>query len=47
MSLLLQLLLGASVDGSGLSPHVDGRKSLDFCDNLPMVVGANEVAKES
>ena len=46
MSLLLQVLLGANVDGSGLSLHVDGRTSLDMCDNLPMAVGAEEVAKE-
>ena len=48
MSLLLQVLLGANVDGSGLSLHVDGRTSLDTCDNLPlpMAVGAEEVAKE-
>ena len=36
MSLLLQVLLGANVDGSGLSLHVDGRTSWDTCDNLPM-----------
>jgi hypothetical protein len=46
MSLLLQALLGANVDGSGLSLHVDRRTSLDTCDNLPMAVGADEVAKE-
>lgn len=46
MSLLLQALLGANVDGSGLSLHVDGRTSRDTCDNLPMAVGAKEVAKE-
>ena len=46
MSLLLQVLLGANVDVSGLSSHVDGRTSLDMCDNLPMSVGADEVVKE-
>jgi hypothetical protein len=46
MSLLLQALLGANVDGSGLSLHVDGRTSLDICNNLSMAVGADEVAKE-
>ena len=37
MSLLLQALLGAKVDGSGLSLHADGRTSWDQDDNLPMV----------
>lgn len=46
MSLLLQALLGANVDGSGLSFHVDGLTSRDTCDNLPMAVGTEEVAKE-
>lgn len=35
MSLLLQALLGANVDGSGLSFHVE---SQDACDNLPMAM---------
>jgi len=39
MSLLLQALLGANVDGSGSSFHVDGRKSRDTRDSLPMAVG--------
>ena len=46
MSLLLQALLGANVDGSGLSLHVDGRTSRDMCGSLPMAVGAEDVAKE-
>jgi hypothetical protein len=36
MSLLLQLLLGANVDGSGSSFHEDGRTSRDKGSNLPM-----------
>lgn len=46
MSLLLQALLGANVDGSGLSLHADGRTRRDRCDDSPMAVGAEEVAKE-
>lgn len=48
MSLLLQALLGANVDGSGLSLHVDGRTSRETCDfgDLPIAVGAKKVAKE-
>ena len=44
MSLLLQALLGASVDGSGSSLHVDGRMSRDMSGNLLMSVGAEDVA---
>jgi hypothetical protein len=46
MSSLLQALLGANVDGSGLSLHVDGRTSRDMCSNLPMAAGAEDVAEE-
>ena len=37
MSLLVQALLGAKVDGSGLSLHADRRTRWDQDDNLPMV----------
>ena len=44
MSLLLQALLGANVDGSGLSLHVDVRTSLDMCDIDDMPI-AKEVGR--
>ena len=39
ISLFPQALLGAKVDGSGLSLHADRRTRWDQDDNLPVVLG--------
>ena len=43
MSLLLQLLLGAKVDGSGSSLHADGRTRRDKDSDLPMRLGERDI----
>jgi hypothetical protein len=43
MSLLLQSLLGAKVDGSGSSLHADGRRIRDQDENLPIGKGGRDV----
>lgn len=43
MSLLLQSLLGAKVDGSGSSLHADGRRIGDQDENLPIGKSGGDV----
>jgi hypothetical protein len=43
MSLFLQSLLGAKVDGSGSSLHADGRTRRDKGNNLPMGLGERDI----
>jgi hypothetical protein len=43
MSLLLQSLLGAKVDGSGSSLHADGRRIRDQDENFPIGKGGRAV----
>lgn len=43
MSSLLQSLLGAKVDGTGSSFHVDGRRDRGQDDNLPIMWDGRDV----